>query len=119
MTPSFFGAACWEALQAGACPGLEVLWVQAYNSQAQGWIAQTQAPPDVVRAALTAPGSALAASLKLLMVNPDMKRCVSRFDLDAARTVAAGGKLTAAQKNKADRLQGDKEVPIDYSRFGL
>jgi hypothetical protein len=112
--PSFFGAPCWEALQQGACPGLEVLWVDMCNREvAREWTGQTHAPPAVVREALTAPASALAKSLKLCMINPDVK-LVSRFDLDAARRAAAGAKLTAAQKKKADRLQGDKVVEVDY-----
>ena len=94
--PAMFGAPCWEALREGACPGLEVLWVEMRDA----------APPGVVREALTAPGSALAKSLNVCMVNPDTK-LASAFDLRGGSGGTSGAKkLTVAQRKKAGRLQG-------------
>ena len=77
-----FGDASWTALAEGACPELELLWINAPSTRKDGdetWLGTTLADPSIIRRALS-PGSSslLAQRLKLCMVNPD-KKIASRY----------------------------------------
>ena len=95
MSPPFFGDACWQALGAGSCPDLTVLWVDACGPPASygssSLIGRTLAAPSVARAALTA----LSPQLKLCMINPD-NELESRY-----------------VPGRVDHLEGSEPVPFD------
>jgi len=84
---SIFGTDCWNALaDEGACPNLELLWVDApLNTQDR--IHTARGDHDTIRTAL----EHRANKLKLCMINPDEK--------NKSRYVVGGGKGT-------DRLNG-------------
>ena len=84
---SIFGAECWNALATeGACPNLEMLWVDA-SMHTDERIDTARGDHDTIRSALTS----RADKLKLCMINPD--------DKNKSRYVIGGAKRT-------DRLSG-------------
>ena len=97
VRPAIFGDLAWAALASGSCPHLELLWID--QSRPGEMIGRSFAAPAAVRRAL-GPGTALARSLQVCMINPDTK-AKSRYIL--------GGTGKAA-----DRLDGKKLPPINY-----
>ena len=61
-----FHGACWSALAGGACPELQLLWIDCPVHQ-NGRISVTAGDHDVIRRALT------TRTLSLCMINPDEK----------------------------------------------
>jgi hypothetical protein len=98
--PRCFGDLCWSALAEGCCPQLEFLWVDQ-NDTSSNRIGRTLANPDIVRSALH-PGTSLANTLKVCMINPIASTAKSRYIL--------GGK-----GKSADLLDGKEYVPPNYS----